>query len=144
MEYVIRRRKKNGIMKNALMPKLEINSNRGLIIEEEIEERIELLSPSSVAFHKPDFNVHVLAILGFKTSVSVDLIKAKFPSTLLKHPRFSSVVVITHFFLTIHPVLRSSLHLIFYALFKYIISITFFVLKYLLHYSHNIIHRSAL
>ncbi|CAO2835477.1 unnamed protein product [Amaranthus hypochondriacus] len=93
MEYVIRRRTKNGIMKNGLMPKLEINNNRGLIIEEDVEERIELLSPSSVAFHKPDFNVHVLAILGFKTCVSVDLIKAKFPSTLLKHPRFSSVVV---------------------------------------------------
>ncbi|KNA25965.1 hypothetical protein SOVF_001870 [Spinacia oleracea] len=56
------------------------------------EERFELLSPSSVAFHKPDFNIHVVAVMGFSTPVDVDLLKAKFPTTLCKHPRFSSVV----------------------------------------------------
>ncbi|KAL8160050.1 hypothetical protein V2J09_001587 [Rumex salicifolius] len=53
----------------------------------------EPLSPGSRIFHEKDFNIHVLAILGCKTKVDIETIKANFPSTLLKHPRFSSVVV---------------------------------------------------
>uniref|UniRef100_A0A803KZN1 Diacylglycerol O-acyltransferase n=1 Tax=Chenopodium quinoa TaxID=63459 RepID=A0A803KZN1_CHEQI len=53
---------------------------------------MELLSPASVAFHKPDFNIHVMAIFGVKTPVDIELLKAKFPTSLCKHPRFSSLV----------------------------------------------------
>ncbi|KNA20235.1 hypothetical protein SOVF_054360 [Spinacia oleracea] len=53
----------------------------------------EPLSPSSAAFHTANFNVHVLAIMGSTTPANVELIKAKFSNTLLKHPRFSSVVI---------------------------------------------------
>ncbi|XP_048491095.1 wax ester synthase/diacylglycerol acyltransferase 5 isoform X2 [Beta vulgaris subsp. vulgaris] len=90
MDYVIRRRK-SGSMKRGIIQPLEINCNRELVMLDN-EERIELLSPASAAFHKPDFNIHVLAIMGVKVPVNVELLKAKFPSTLCKHPRFSSVV----------------------------------------------------
>lgn len=53
----------------------------------------EPLSPGARMFHEKDFNIHVLAIVGCKTKVDIDIIKANFPSTLLKHPRFSSIVV---------------------------------------------------
>ena len=92
MEDVIRRRKK-GVIK-------PVKINRGIM---EIEgERVEdePLSPSSAMFHKPNFNVHILAIMGCKTHVDLQLCKEKAPLTLLKHPRFSSIVVI-YFFLTL-------------------------------------------
>ncbi|KAL2893260.1 O-acyltransferase WSD1 [Bienertia sinuspersici] len=65
MDYVIRKRKK-GMVKPS-----EINCNRGLTTLQD-EKKIELLSPSSAAFHKPDFNIHVLAIMGIKNPINVD------------------------------------------------------------------------
>ncbi|GMH00417.1 hypothetical protein Nepgr_002256 [Nepenthes gracilis] len=59
--------------------------------EEMAEE--EPLSPGSRMFHQPDFNIHTLAIMGSKTPIDVDVVKEKLPQTLLKHPRFSSLVV---------------------------------------------------
>ncbi|CAO2835476.1 unnamed protein product [Amaranthus hypochondriacus] len=86
MEDVIRRRKK-GVIK-------PIKINKG-IMEIKEGERVEEepLSPSSAMFHKPNFNVHILAIMGCKTHVDLQLCKEKAPLTLLKHPRFSSIVV---------------------------------------------------
>ena len=86
MDYVIRRRNKG------MIKPFKINCNRGITTLED-EESMEPLSPSSAVFHKPDFNIHVLAIMGIKSRINVDVLKARFPSTLLKHPRFSSVVV---------------------------------------------------
>lgn len=108
MEGVIRRRKK-GIIK-------PIKINKGIMMLED-NERDEPLSPSSVMFHKPNFNIHILAIMGCKTTIDLELCKAKLPFTLLKHPRFSSVVVILSF---IFPLLRAFL---FY--FLHMINITF-------------------
>ncbi|GAB4861592.1 hypothetical protein Ancab_036785 [Ancistrocladus abbreviatus] len=59
----------------------------------EASEEDEPLSPGSRMFHEPDFNVHTLAIMGSKAPIDVDVIMSKLPYTLLKHPRFSSLVV---------------------------------------------------
>lgn len=69
-----------------------IKVNKGIMMLEK-EDFEEPLSPSSAMFHKPDFNVHILSIMGCKTHVDLELCKAKVPHTLLKHPRFSSIVV---------------------------------------------------
>ncbi|CAI0561647.1 unnamed protein product [Linum tenue] len=57
------------------------------------EEEEELLSPAARLFHEPNFNVYIIAILGCKTRIDPDLVRAKLPHTLLKHPRFSSLQV---------------------------------------------------
>ncbi|KAH0764791.1 hypothetical protein KY285_000662 [Solanum tuberosum] len=55
----------------------------------------EPLSPSSRLFHEPNFNVHVLAILGMKTRISTEQApREHLANTLLKHPRFSSLQVV--------------------------------------------------
>lgn len=53
----------------------------------------EPLSPSAYMFNEPNFNVHVVAILGSKLRLNPQLFKEKLPHTLLKHPRFSSFQV---------------------------------------------------
>lgn len=68
----------------------------GITSMEMVKEREEEegpLSPGSRMFHEPDFNIHVLAIMGCKTMISVDVVKKQLPLTLVKHPRFSSLVV---------------------------------------------------
>jgi hypothetical protein len=54
----------------------------------------EPLSPSARLFHEPNFNVYIIAIMGSKTKIQVDIVKANLEHTLLKHPRFSSLQVI--------------------------------------------------
>lgn len=53
----------------------------------------EPLSPSARLFHNSSFNVHALAIMGFKTRISPQPVKDKLVQTLLKHPRFTSLMV---------------------------------------------------
>ncbi|KAE8662457.1 anther-specific protein SF18-like [Hibiscus syriacus] len=53
----------------------------------------EPLSPSSRLFHEPTFNVYVIAIMGCKTRIYPDIVKANLGHTLLRHPRFSSLQV---------------------------------------------------
>ncbi|XP_019081272.1 wax ester synthase/diacylglycerol acyltransferase 5 isoform X2 [Vitis vinifera] len=60
---------------------------------EDIEEEEEPLSPAARIFHEPCFNVYVIAIVGCKTRINVDVIKANLGHTFLKHPRFSSLQV---------------------------------------------------
>ncbi|XP_060218408.1 wax ester synthase/diacylglycerol acyltransferase 11-like isoform X1 [Lycium barbarum] len=57
------------------------------------EEEAVLLSPTSQMFHEPDYNVYVLAIMGWKVPIEVDAMKAEIQRTMLKHPRFSSLQV---------------------------------------------------
>ncbi|KAK9279468.1 hypothetical protein L1049_013147 [Liquidambar formosana] len=59
--------------------------------DEEAEE--EPLSPASLLFHEPGFNVHIVAIMGCKTRIDPHVVRAKLMHTLLKHPRFSSLQV---------------------------------------------------
>ncbi|XP_062154408.1 wax ester synthase/diacylglycerol acyltransferase 11-like isoform X1 [Alnus glutinosa] len=54
----------------------------------------EPLSPSARLFHEPNFNVYIIAIMGSKTKIQVDIVKANLEHTLLKHPRFSSLQVV--------------------------------------------------
>ncbi|KAJ4827847.1 hypothetical protein Tsubulata_012993, partial [Turnera subulata] len=61
---------------------------------DEIAEEEEPLSPSARLFHEPNFNVYIIAILGCKTRINPDILKANLPHTLLKHPRFSSLQVV--------------------------------------------------
>ncbi|KAK8630926.1 hypothetical protein V6N13_079697 [Hibiscus sabdariffa] len=53
----------------------------------------EPLSPSARLFHEPTFNVYVIAIMGCKTRILPDVVKANLGHTLLRHPRFSSLQV---------------------------------------------------
>ncbi|KAG5629788.1 hypothetical protein H5410_001505 [Solanum commersonii] len=58
-------------------------------------EEEQQLSPSSRLFHEPNFNVHVLAIMGSKSRINdLQLIKDNLVHTLVKHPRFSSLQVV--------------------------------------------------
>ncbi|XAR50737.1 Long-chain-alcohol O-fatty-acyltransferase [Bertholletia excelsa] len=52
------------------------------------------LSPMARIFHEPGSNVYIIAILGSKTTINPDDVKAKLTQTLLKHPRFSSLQVV--------------------------------------------------
>ncbi|KAG6649967.1 wax ester synthase/diacylglycerol acyltransferase 5-like isoform X2 [Carya illinoinensis] len=54
----------------------------------------EPLSPAARFFHTPRFNLYIIAIVGFKTSFNTDVIKAGLEQTLVKHPRFSSKMVV--------------------------------------------------
>ncbi|XP_021893046.1 O-acyltransferase WSD1-like [Carica papaya] len=64
-----------------------------LDVENEEEEEEEPLSPAARLFHEPNFNVHIIAIMGCKTVIYPDVVKANLLFTLLKHPRFSSLQV---------------------------------------------------
>ncbi|KAL5553201.1 hypothetical protein UlMin_040602 [Ulmus minor] len=54
----------------------------------------EPLSPPGRLFHEPNFSGHIIAIMGCKTKIIPDVVKAKLPQTLLKQPRFSSFLVL--------------------------------------------------
>ncbi|XP_010266526.1 PREDICTED: O-acyltransferase WSD1-like isoform X2 [Nelumbo nucifera] len=51
------------------------------------------LSPAARIFREPNFNCYIIAIMGCKTKIDPDVIKAGLETTLLKHPRFSSIQV---------------------------------------------------
>ncbi|KAL5571420.1 hypothetical protein UlMin_021017 [Ulmus minor] len=59
-----------------------------------VEEEEEPVSPAGRFFHEPKFNVHIISIFGCKTRIFPDVIKANLPCSLLKHPRFSSLLVV--------------------------------------------------
>lgn len=61
--------------------------------EERGGEEEEPLSPAARMFHEPDFNVYVIAIMGCKTKIYPEVTRANLGHTLLKHPRFSSLLV---------------------------------------------------
>ncbi|KAL5542480.1 hypothetical protein UlMin_010190 [Ulmus minor] len=56
------------------------------------EEEEEPVSPAGRLFLEPTFNLHVIAIMGWKTKIYPDVVKANLPLTLLKHHRFSSLL----------------------------------------------------
>ena len=53
----------------------------------------EPVSPAGRLFNDPNFNVHILAIMGSKIKIDLEYTKQKYVQTLLKHPRFSSLQV---------------------------------------------------
>lgn len=54
----------------------------------------EPLSPMARLFHNSRFNVHAIAFMASKTRISPQPIKDKLVHTLLKHPRFTSLMVV--------------------------------------------------
>ncbi|KAF4384563.1 hypothetical protein F8388_003870 [Cannabis sativa] len=57
------------------------------------QDQDQPLSPAGQLFHEPNFNVHILAMMGCKTKIDIAVVKANLPHTLLKHPRFCSLPV---------------------------------------------------
>ncbi|KAK1326512.1 hypothetical protein QJS10_CPA01g01908 [Acorus calamus] len=52
-------------------------------------ELTEPLSPAARLFAQPNFNCHIIAVLGVGERLGVDAVKAGLQVTLLQHPRFS-------------------------------------------------------
>ncbi|KAL0924312.1 hypothetical protein M5K25_005130 [Dendrobium thyrsiflorum] len=57
------------------------------------EEKGEPLSPAARLFRQPQFNCHIIAILGMGKFICADDLKGGIEATLVRHPRFSSVHV---------------------------------------------------
>ncbi|XP_011075993.1 O-acyltransferase WSD1 [Sesamum indicum] len=54
----------------------------------------EPASPTARLMQAPSFNLCILALLGYSTKIDVNLFKKCLERTLLKHPRFSSLLVV--------------------------------------------------
>ncbi|KAF5732424.1 O-acyltransferase WSD1-like isoform X2 [Tripterygium wilfordii] len=54
----------------------------------------EPLSPAARVFHDPSFNCHIIAKMGCKTSIDPAVFIDGLKHTLIKHPRFSSKLVV--------------------------------------------------
>ncbi|XP_062088929.1 wax ester synthase/diacylglycerol acyltransferase 11-like [Humulus lupulus] len=63
------------------------DDNKKILLEEPV-------SPAGRLFNEPNFNVHILAIMGSKIKIDLEYAKQKYVQTLLKHPRFSSLQVV--------------------------------------------------
>ena len=59
----------------------------------DLDDQDQPLSPAGQLFLEPNFNIHVLAMMGFKTKIDTAVVKANLPHTLLKHPRFCGLPV---------------------------------------------------
>ncbi|KAM4076148.1 hypothetical protein ACJW30_12G041100 [Castanea mollissima] len=62
-------------------------TNSGAMIGE------EALSPAAQLFHSPSLNCYIVTMIGFKTKINPNFVKAGLEQTLLKHPLFSSKIV---------------------------------------------------
>ncbi|XP_009601405.1 wax ester synthase/diacylglycerol acyltransferase 11-like [Nicotiana tomentosiformis] len=67
-----------------------------VVVEEEQKKQVQLepASPATRLFHTKSLSCHIIAILGCTTKINVDLIKKGLESTLLNHPRFTSIPVV--------------------------------------------------
>ncbi|XP_074319828.1 wax ester synthase/diacylglycerol acyltransferase 5-like [Silene latifolia] len=70
-----------------------INTRRNANAETKLEEE-EPLTPGARLFHAPQFNCCIIAVIGCKTKINADVIKEGLKHTLIKHPRFSSNLVL--------------------------------------------------
>ncbi|KAL9240532.1 hypothetical protein vseg_014739 [Gypsophila vaccaria] len=68
--------------------KTRSNTTAKTTLEEE-----EPLSPAARLFHTPQFNCCIIAIVGSKTKVNVEVIKEGIKNTMIMHPRLSSKLV---------------------------------------------------
>ncbi|XP_055827792.1 wax ester synthase/diacylglycerol acyltransferase 5-like isoform X2 [Solanum dulcamara] len=74
------------------MTKIGQKNSTVVVIEQEQEQ--EPASPATRLFHTKTLNCHIIAILGCTTKINRDVIKKGLESTLINHPRFSSVPVV--------------------------------------------------
>ena len=58
----------------------------------------EALNPAAQLFYAQRLNCYIVTIVGFKTKINPNVIKAGLEHTLLKHPLFCSKIVRKHFF----------------------------------------------
>ncbi|KAK0591135.1 hypothetical protein LWI29_036100 [Acer saccharum] len=58
------------------------------------EDGGEPLSPMASLFHQPNSNIFIIIMIGFKTKINSQVIKANILHTLPSHPRFSSLQVV--------------------------------------------------
>ncbi|KAI3458012.1 hypothetical protein Pfo_014675 [Paulownia fortunei] len=56
----------------------------------------EPASPGARLMQAPFFNISILAVTGFMTTIDVSLFKKELEQTLIKHPRFSSVLIVNN------------------------------------------------
>ncbi|KAF4384564.1 wax ester synthase/diacylglycerol acyltransferase 11 [Cannabis sativa] len=87
-EEGMRSRKQQAVVLKPIETKVK---NRGDDMKISLEEPV---SPAGRLFNEPNFNVHILAIMGSKIKINLDLAKQNLVHTLLKHPRFSSLQVV--------------------------------------------------
>ncbi|KAI3458011.1 hypothetical protein Pfo_014674 [Paulownia fortunei] len=59
-------------------------------------EEEEPASPGARLMQAPGINLCILAVMGFMTTIDVNLFKKELEQTLLKHPRFSSVLMVNN------------------------------------------------
>ncbi|KAJ9550974.1 hypothetical protein OSB04_015019 [Centaurea solstitialis] len=62
--------------------------------EEEEEGNEQPVSPVARLFHEPGSNVYIIAIIGMKTLVNLDVLKANMLNSICKNDRFSSLQVL--------------------------------------------------
>ncbi|KAL3653625.1 hypothetical protein CASFOL_003306 [Castilleja foliolosa] len=58
------------------------------------EEEEEPGSPGARLMQAPGFNLCILAVLGYTTTIDIDLFKRELKRTLVKHPRVSSLMIV--------------------------------------------------
>lgn len=56
-------------------------------------EENQPLSPMARMFHEPESNVYIVTMIGFKSKINPEVVKANLEHSLLKHHRFSSLQV---------------------------------------------------
>ncbi|KAL9437627.1 hypothetical protein AB3S75_023488 [Citrus x aurantiifolia] len=57
-------------------------------------EENQPLSPMARMFHQPESNVYIVTMIGFKSKINPEVVKANLEHSLLKHHRFSSLQVV--------------------------------------------------
>ncbi|PHT53365.1 hypothetical protein CQW23_07827 [Capsicum baccatum] len=82
--------------KTKIGPKMGVNTAKGqkknTVVVTEPEQ--EPASPATRLFHTKSLNCYIIAILGCTTKINRDVIKKGLESTLVNHPRFSSISVV--------------------------------------------------
>ncbi|KAK6135207.1 hypothetical protein DH2020_031052 [Rehmannia glutinosa] len=60
------------------------------------QEEEEPASPGARLMQAPGFNLCILAVMGYLTPIDVNLFKNELERTLVKHPRFSSLLIVNN------------------------------------------------
>jgi hypothetical protein len=62
----------------------------------------EPVSPAGRLFHEPNFNCHIISILGSGTLINVEIFIEGIRATLARHPRFSSIPVRSYIYIFLY------------------------------------------
>ncbi|XP_076898697.1 wax ester synthase/diacylglycerol acyltransferase 5-like [Bidens hawaiensis] len=73
---------------------IQITNRSSIANHDATDEEQRPLSPAARLFHQPNFNIYIIAIIGFKNPINPRVAYEKLPQSLLKHPRFSSLQVV--------------------------------------------------